>query len=198
MSHYQRVGDWLVTHGLITAEQRDQAIVAQKKSGGRFGEVIVNLGFCSEEQVVGCLAQQYDVPVADLKQTKPSQAALQLVSPTFALSRLVLPVAVSPTELHCVIADPLDLQVTDYLTQAINKRLVLSLAGTVELFEAIARSYALPSAKSSAYQPANEPAESDKPKKKRRVKVDEQKDRTELLAALSGSGCESLWEMYGE
>ncbi len=204
MSRYQKVGDWLVGKGLITPGQRDEALATQRQTLNRFGEVIVSLGFCTEDQVVDCLAEQYELPRANVDEIQPQADALRLVSPTFALSRLVLPVSVSETELHCVFADPLDLQVTDYLTQAVGKRLVMSLAGTQELFHAIARSYALPSAKRADAPVRDTPAprsaktSQETATKARKIKIDRQTDRAELLTAIGGIGSESIWEMYGD
>lgn len=201
MSRYQRVGDWLIDRGIISAEQCSHALEVHRTTGGRFGEVLISLGYCTEQEVVECLAQQYDIPVCDLTSVKPSEAALKLVSPTFALSRLILPISVTQTEFHCALCDPLDIQGTDYLTRALNKRLVISLAGHQEIFEAIARHYALPTAKKQApvavtegEPTAKKTKRSSKPRAQ--AKVDEQPDRRELLLAIAGDGQDSLWDAY--
>lgn len=201
MSRYQRVGDWLIDRGIISAEQCSHALEVHRTTGGRFGEVLISLGYCTEQQVVECLAQQYDFPVCDLASVKPSEAALKLVSPTFALSRLILPISVTQTEFHCALCDPLDIQGTDYLTRALNKRLVISLAGHQEIFEAIARHYALPTAKkqtpvavTEGEPAAKKTKRSSKPRAQ--AKVDEQPDRRELLLAIAGGGQDSLWDAY--
>lgn len=200
MSQYQRVGDWLVTQGVLTEEQRDQAIQVQQQGKSRFGEVVVSLGFTTEAEIANCLAQQYDLPRADLANIKPTEEALKLVSPTFALSRVMLPVKVTQTEFHCVISDPLDIQATDYLTRAIGKRLVLSVGAGSEIFEAITKAYSIPTEKAettNSTQQVTEKIPSQKPKRKpRKVKVDEQADRKKLLGAISGAGLDSLWDTY--
>lgn len=211
MSRYQRVGDWLVERGVITEQDRDRAIEVQKQTNSRFGEVLVSLGIISEEKIVDCLAEQYDLPRANLREIQPTQTALRLVSPTFALSRLILPVLVTDHEFHCVICDPLDITGTDYLTKALGKRLIISLAGATEIFEAIAKNYAIPSAKKSP-EPAeiapnapletkpgrSKPTRSSTPKEPRAVKVDRQNGREELLAAMASCGTDLLWETYGD
>jgi len=200
MSRYQRVGDWLIERGIISAEQCSHALEVHRTTGGRFGEVLISLGYCSEQQVVECLAQQYDIPVCDLANVKPSEAALKLVSPTFALSRLILPISVTQTEFHCALCDPLDIQGTDYLTRALNKRLVISLAGHQQIFEAIAKHYALPTAKKQSpilVETATEKKKTKRSTKPRAAgKVDEQPDRRELLLAIAGGGQDSLWDAY--
>jgi len=61
-----RVGDLLLDKGLITREQLDQALAYQKECGHKklLGEVVVELKFISEEQVLEALASVYGVPFA--------------------------------------------------------------------------------------------------------------------------------------
>lgn len=218
MSRYQRVGDWLVENKIITIDQRDEALRIQKESKQRFGEVLITLGYVSEREIVDCLARQYDLPVCDLDEVAPTEAALRLVSPTFALSRLILPISVSPTEFHCAICDPLDIEGTDYLTKALGKRLVIFIAGPQEIFQAIARNYSMPMATSKSsedilaqieaqraaeVESANLPKAPKAEKKSRtgqpkKHKDLSQPDRAELLAAISGTGTDSLWDAFSE
>ena len=53
-----RIGDYLVEQKLITAEQLDQVLAAQKESQGskRFGEMVVELGFITEINLIDRLA----------------------------------------------------------------------------------------------------------------------------------------------
>ena len=46
-----RIGDILVQRRVITPEQLDKALKAQKQSGGLLGEAIVKLGFATEEAI---------------------------------------------------------------------------------------------------------------------------------------------------
>lgn len=189
----------MVDKGVLTPEQRDRVLDAQKQCGGRFGEVVVALGFSTENQVADCLAEQYDLPRAQMAQIQPTKEALRLVSPTFALSRLMLPVRVDTHEFHCVVSDPLDIQATDYLTRAIGKRLILSVASGSEVFEAITKWYAIPTQRPKLEIPkeAAAPVTAKHERPARKVKIVDQPDRKALLCAIEGSGDGSLWDMYG-
>ena len=209
MSRYQRVGDWLVENNVITTDQRDEALRIQHESKQRFGEVLISLGYISESEIVKCLARQYDLPICNLKEVTPSENALRLVSPTFALSRLILPLTVTQTEFHCAICDPLDIEGTDYLTKALGKRLVIFIAGPQEIFECIAKNYSMPMASKSsedlvAQIQAQQAHEVKAPSKKkpetiklpRRKKIHDQSDRKDLLAAIAGTGTDSIWDSF--
>ena len=44
-----RIGDLLVEAGAITQEELDMALEKQKEEGGRLGNVIMEMGFISQE-----------------------------------------------------------------------------------------------------------------------------------------------------
>jgi len=49
------LGDTLVNKRIITANQLEKALVEQKKSGDKLGDVIVRLGFTTHEQIENAL-----------------------------------------------------------------------------------------------------------------------------------------------
>ena len=63
-----RIGDYLVSKGLITEEQLIKVLQVQKESQGtkRFGEIIIELGMLSEVKFAQALASKLKVPFVDL------------------------------------------------------------------------------------------------------------------------------------
>ena len=59
---YLRLGEILVNQGLITEEQLNKAIEVQKKDKGRIGEVLIRLGFITEENMASALGTQLGIP----------------------------------------------------------------------------------------------------------------------------------------
>jgi MSHA biogenesis protein MshE len=62
-----RLGDILVAHKVVTAEQLGLALEQQKKTGRRLGRVLVEQGFLSEEQLCEAISRQLDIPYVNLK-----------------------------------------------------------------------------------------------------------------------------------
>jgi hypothetical protein len=56
----RRLGDIIVERGLVTAEQLDQALAVQRESGGKLGEVLVELGFITRVGLAGVISEQWD------------------------------------------------------------------------------------------------------------------------------------------
>ena len=74
-----RLGEILLQQGLLTAEQLQQALDEQRKSGRKLGRVFVEKGFVSEDQISTALARQLQVPFVNLKHftLKPEIAVRQ-------------------------------------------------------------------------------------------------------------------------
>lgn len=75
MTNAMALGELLVSEKVITLAQRDEALVVQKQQGGRFGDVLVSLGFVSREQLSRLLGS---VPASprNLEQTGLNSAFL--------------------------------------------------------------------------------------------------------------------------
>jgi hypothetical protein len=56
----RRLGDIIVERGLITAEQLDEALAAQRENGAKLGEVLVELGFITRVGLAGVITEQWD------------------------------------------------------------------------------------------------------------------------------------------
>ncbi len=57
-----RMGDLLVNKGLLSKEKVEEAIVLQKKSGKRLGQIIVSKGWVSEDVFLTTLGEQLGIP----------------------------------------------------------------------------------------------------------------------------------------
>ena len=63
-----RLGNVLVERGYLTLEQLNDCLAEQRSGGGKLlGEILVDGGYCSDDQVTECLAFVYGVPYAKLE-----------------------------------------------------------------------------------------------------------------------------------
>jgi len=61
-----KLGEMLITSGLISEQQLKEALKKQKETGGKLGSVLVELGFISEEKLIEFLSKQYKVQSVNL------------------------------------------------------------------------------------------------------------------------------------
>ena len=101
-----RIGELLVKTGLISSEQLEKALEAQKNSGGFIGTHLVSLGFISEGDFVQTISEQYGVPIVELENYSIDAAVLQLVPHNLATKHGLLPLVRKDSTLTVAMADP--------------------------------------------------------------------------------------------
>ena len=69
----RKLGDIFVERGLISDEQLREALEQQRETGGKLGEVLVELGFVTRVALAGVITEQWD----DLRVTQGGQKAAE-------------------------------------------------------------------------------------------------------------------------
>jgi len=70
MPKYKRLGGILVSEGILTEQQVEEAVALQQKEGGRLGDILVQLGYVTDEQIVIALSKQLFIPYVSLASGK--------------------------------------------------------------------------------------------------------------------------------
>lgn len=119
MGRYKKLGDILISEGMLTEKQLKEAVNFQEKEGGRLGEALIRLGYVNEEQIVIALSKQLGLPYISYESGKlrpmPDQNLEELMPQDFALKNIILPLSRSLNSLTVVMFDPLDLILIDNL-----------------------------------------------------------------------------------
>lgn len=144
MRAYSRLGELLAEKGLITPDQIEQVAAKRAESSLRFGELVVQMGFASEEDVANCLAEQYGLPILDPSNIDIDLDAVNKIPAVFSIRRSVLAYKISGNELYCIVSDPIDVSTTDEVQATTGMRVSISLSTESALQSAIARAYSLP------------------------------------------------------
>jgi len=94
------LGDLFVERGLITAEQKEQALARHRETGRRLGEILVEMELVSEADVLAILAERAGLPFARLRKglvdpgiagvVPREKAELYQVLPLFRLRNLLV------------------------------------------------------------------------------------------------------------
>ena len=115
---HKRLGEILVTAGIIDDEKLKLALAEAALWGHRVGEVLMARGDCAEEQILDALAQQLEVDIAPLATTVMiPRRILDLVTAEFARERQILPLFFDGDAgvLEVAMADPADQETLDEL-----------------------------------------------------------------------------------
>ncbi len=120
-----KLGALLVSSGLITQEQLDEALARQRADGGRLGEVLVREGTVSEQDLVTALAGQMRIGVADPGQMSPEAKAMGLLPRDFIVRHRLMPLRVDDNgNLVLAMTNPLDVISIDEVSMRTGKRVV--------------------------------------------------------------------------
>lgn len=143
MGEHQPIGKMLVAKGKLTPQQLEIGLRGRSSIRRRLGEVIVALGFVTEEDITDCLAEQYGLTIVDPASMAPEQSALDLLAPETAIAHRILPLRYSQDCIECIMADPIDFPTTDMICRLAGKRALLYLAPSSVLIAAIERAYGM-------------------------------------------------------
>ncbi|NUQ65000.1 MAG: Flp pilus assembly complex ATPase component TadA [Pirellulales bacterium] len=118
----RRLGDLLVQKGYLT-EERLQESLQRQRQGGRnklLGEILVEQEFCSEDQIVECLAAEYDVPYAKLEARLVDPKIVDVLPREYIEQNLVLPLFVVRGMLTIAVSEPANLFLIDEIRSLTN------------------------------------------------------------------------------
>jgi type IV pilus assembly protein PilB len=87
------LGERLIDMGIITAPQLDLALKLQKRTGTMLGEILIHLGFVSDEVLSSTLAAQSNVSSVDLSRVFIEPEVINLVPENFAKKHKLIPLS---------------------------------------------------------------------------------------------------------
>ncbi|MBY5993134.1 GspE/PulE family protein [Ferrimonas balearica] len=138
----QRLGDLLVNEGIITDEQLQHALAAQKQSGRKLGRTLIELDLISESQLLSFLAQQMAIPFLDLSRRRIPNELVQLLPEVHARRYRALVVEGDEESLTLAMSDPADLGALDTLETLLAPRQIkLAVATEGQLLDAFDNLY---------------------------------------------------------
>jgi type IV pilus assembly protein PilB len=108
-----QLGELLVASGSITREQLDNALARQKTQKMPIGQLLVKLGYLTDDAMRLALSSQLGVPFIDLDKVVIDRSLARAVNRTFARRHLLLPVAQAGRTLTIAMDDPTKAAVVD-------------------------------------------------------------------------------------
>jgi len=104
----ERLGDLLVSEGLLTRDMLQQALAEHHSSGMPLGFVVAKQGLVPEVEVTRLVARQLRVPAVDLSRFEADQRLLRLIPADMARRDLILPLKRDGRTLTVAMANPTD------------------------------------------------------------------------------------------
>lgn len=138
---YMRLGDLLISAGVIRPEQLNEALTIQKQTRERLGDVLINNGIITEQQLIEALQMQLGVDFVDLTAVSIPLELVRFVPRSIAKKYCVVPVKLQKDELYVAMSDPLNFEAQEEVKSASHKQVVPMIATRRAVEQAIATLY---------------------------------------------------------
>ena len=155
----RRIGEWLVAEKIITQEQLDRALEVKPHSEKKLGEIIVDLGFCSEEVIVDVLARKFGIDKVSPATMKISEEILALIPGNILRKHVMIPIEYkegSANTLRVAMADPVDMNAIDDIMIITNLQVESCIATPADIMQALDKHYGNAEAMDAAQKYAQE------------------------------------------
>jgi len=137
----KRLGEILIDAKLLELEQLGEALEISKKSKKRLGDVLVEHGWATAENICSTLSEQLNVPLISLKGKKIEKKVLDLIPGKFCHQKGVIPIGINKSGLWVAMADPTDYGTVDDISFLTDYHVKVLIAREQELLDQIIRSY---------------------------------------------------------
>ncbi|MCO4322485.1 GspE/PulE family protein [Aliidiomarina quisquiliarum] len=117
-----RLGDLLVHESIITEAQLTEALTAQRSSGRKLGNALVELGFISEQKLLEFLSQQLNVPLVDIRELRLDPNVVRLLPEVQARRHRALVLKADADSATIGMSDPADLSAIDAISDLLSPR----------------------------------------------------------------------------
>ena len=139
----RRLGQILVDLGYLTEDQLWDVLEEQKQSPGEvIGKVAVRLGLVTEAQVSEALAEQWGMQVVNLPEMTVHPKVLEMVPETMASIYKVMPLSLKNNVLTVAMADPQNVAALDDLRNFLGVDVRGAVSNELHVTQAIERYYA--------------------------------------------------------
>ena len=136
-----KLGEMLVRAGMISQEQLDESLEAQKTNGEKLGFNLIKLGYVKEDDITQLLSEQYGVPSINLRHFDIDETVINLIPSEVAQKYLVLPVNRTGATLTISMADPTNVFAMDDIKFMTGYNVEPVVASEIAIREAIEKYY---------------------------------------------------------
>ncbi|VAX41866.1 Type IV fimbrial assembly, ATPase PilB [hydrothermal vent metagenome] len=141
----RKLGQILVDLGYLSEDLLWDVLEAQKQSPGEvIGQTAIRMGMVNEDNITEALAEQWGMPIINLKETNIPPKVLEMVPQTMAEIYKIVPISFKAQGnlLTVVMAEPQNVATLDDLRNFLGVEVRGAIANPYEIEEAIAQLYA--------------------------------------------------------
>ena len=137
----RKLGELLIESGLLTIDKLKDALEAQKSTGKRLGEALIDMKIISEEEMAFSLAMQLKIPFIDLTDYSIKDDVLDCIPEEVCQKFKCIPLSMKNSILDVAMADPLDLHIMKDLQFITGYNIQPAIATRSQIMDKLQRHY---------------------------------------------------------
>ncbi len=141
LSLKDRLTEILINNKLITTNQLEQALKVQTTKGGKLSDIIVELKFVKESELITILSEGLGLPLIDLKRFKIDLEIVKIISADIARHYQIIPVSKMGDTITLAMADPLNIFAIDHVRSLTGFKINPIISSVQDINQAIELSY---------------------------------------------------------
>jgi type IV pilus assembly protein PilB len=139
----KRLGEMLISEGLLTEEKLERVLAEQRAHGGRIGMLLKDLGFVTEDDIIRALGRQMGIAYIDLSSTVIDPEVVKLVPEILARRHGVVPLFKNENRLTLAMSDPLNVFAIDDVKRVAGCEVEPVMSKEADMMRAIDRCYGM-------------------------------------------------------
>lgn len=104
----KRLGEILIEDGILSPKNLEEALNQQKKEGGVIGQILIRLGYISEDDLVAAVAKQLKVPYIPLANYSINTDAVSLLTKDYCVKNQLIIFDQTEKNIFLALGDPLN------------------------------------------------------------------------------------------
>ena len=136
----QQLKAFLLDAGLVTKEQFDSALKKAQNSNQKVGDILVSEGLITEEELIKLQAYILGIPFVNLEKEKVEPGVLKIIPEPIARSHNIVAFRKKGQDLEVAMLDPEDLRTIEFIKKTANLRILPRLT-TPESIKNVLRQY---------------------------------------------------------
>ncbi len=156
----KKLGEILVSKGLVTPQQVDEALELQRKDSCLIGEALVKLNYVTEEAIAWALTVQYGFPYLPLAGYEIDKEITSVIPFEFARDNGVIGIDKIGSVFTIAMSNPLNWEIIQKLEEVTHCKVQIFISTLTEVHEMIQKHYGREKpAEKTAEKPSGKPKE---------------------------------------
>lgn len=137
----KKLGELLVDRGIINHKQLEHSLKVQSEKGGLIGQILVGLGYATEEEIAQAITVQYGFPYLPLKGYEIDHEVINLIPEHVARQYGLIPIDKIGDTLTIAMSNPLNIQAVEDIELLTHCSVQVFVSTLTDLNEAVDRYY---------------------------------------------------------